>query len=92
MNHDFTSVPPVFTLTVLLFAALRDLAKTESVRLVLPPGATVSELRRAIATLYPEMANLLARSVFAVNHEFVLDAHVLFPNDEVAVIPPVSGG
>jgi len=51
MNHDFTSVPPVFTLTVLLFAALRDLAKTESVRLVLPPGATVSELRRALATL-----------------------------------------
>ena len=77
------------TLTVLLFAAARDLAGTAAITVNLPPGATVADLRAALA---PALGGLLARSAVAVNHDFADDARALAPGDEVAVIPPVSGG
>jgi molybdopterin converting factor subunit 1 len=80
------------TLTVLLFARLRDAAGADAVPVTLPPDATVADLRRALAEVNRELAGLLARSAVAVNHDFADDARVLAPGDEVAVIPPVSGG
>ncbi len=74
---------------VLLFAALRD-AAGPSVEVNLPAGATVRELRAELARVLP--AALLARSAIAVNHEYAEDERAVAPGDEVAVIPPVSGG
>lgn len=78
------------TLTVRLFAAARDLAAADAVTVPLP--ATVADLRAALSTAYPPLAALLARSAIAVNHDFATDATPLTAADEVAVIPPVSGG
>lgn len=80
------------TLRVLLFAALHDLANTDIVSVEVAPNATVAELRRALATQVPPLAALLARSAIAVNHDFAEDTQVLTATDEVAIIPPVSGG
>jgi len=74
---------------VLLFAALRD-AAGPSVDVNLPAGATVRDLRAELARVLP--AALLARSAIAVNHEYAEDARAVREGDEVAVIPPVSGG
>jgi len=81
-----------FRLTVLLFAAARDLAGTDAATVELAPGATVAELRAALARDFPALAPLLVKSAVAVNHDFAEDDRVLRPGDEVAVIPPVSGG
>lgn len=75
---------------VLLFAALRDAAGAESVEVSVPAGATVRDLRAALARVLP--AALLSRSAIAVNHEYADDAREVTDGDEVAVIPPVSGG
>lgn len=80
------------TLTVKLFAALRDLAGSDAIEVDLPDGAAVRELRLEIGKRLPLVRNLLARSVIAVNHNTVDNEHVLAPADECAVIPPVSGG
>lgn len=80
------------TLTVLLFAKLRDAAGADAVPVALPPAATVADLRRRLAAEYPALAGLLDRSAVAVNHDIADDARALGPGDEVAVIPPVSGG
>ena len=80
------------TLTVQLFAALRELAGAESIVVELPPGATVASLRARLARQVPALAGLLAKSALAVNHDFAADDRILQPADEVAVIPPVSGG
>ena len=80
------------TLTVHLFARARELAGSSAVALDLPAGATVAELRRALAGRFPPLAPLLERSAVAVNHDFAEDARPLAAGDEVAVIPPVSGG
>lgn len=74
---------------VLLFAALRD-AAGPSVEVTLPAGATVRALRAELARVLPPA--LLARSAIAVNHEYADEARAVTEGDEVAVIPPVSGG
>ena len=80
------------TIRVNLFAAMRDLAGSDSATLELLPGATVADLRRTLAERFPKVAGLLARSAVAVNHDFAEDSQRLEASDEVAVIPPVSGG
>ena len=79
-------------LVVQLFARARDLAETERLSVELPAGANVAELRSAIVEQVPELASLLAVSAVAVNHDFATDKVVLLDSDEVAIIPPVSGG
>jgi molybdopterin converting factor subunit 1 len=79
-------------MTVKLFAAAREIAGRDSIALELPAGSSVAELRRALARCVPALTALLAKSAIAVNHDFAEDSRVLDLGDEVAVIPPVSGG
>jgi len=78
-------------MTVLLFAAARELAGADSIA-VEPPRATVADLRAELARRIPALAGLLAKSAIAVNHDFAEEDRLLQPADEIAVIPPVSGG
>jgi molybdopterin converting factor subunit 1 len=76
---------------VLLFAQLRERAggRGESLR-TLPEGADVHTLMQTLSTEVDSA--LLARSAVAVNREYVARTHVLREGDEVAILPPVSGG
>lgn len=58
------------------------------------PGAapTCADVRRALATHYPQLAAMFAASRIAVNHQFAEDSAPVQAGDEVAVIGPVSGG
>lgn len=68
-----------------LFAGLRQRAGQDRVRVQLPEGATVSDLLAAM--------DLPPRScVVALNREYVPGDRPIDPEDEVALIPPVSGG
>lgn len=78
--------------TVLLFARAKELLRRDRVTLALPPHATVASLRSVLSTAYPVLGTLLPACVIAVNHEFADDARVLHSDDEIALIPPVSGG
>lgn len=54
-------------------------------------GTTVGELRQELGERFPELMDL--RSLFiAVNNDYADDDRVLKPTDEIALIPPVSGG
>jgi molybdopterin converting factor subunit 1 len=74
-------------ITVRLFAGLRERAGTDEVSLELPDGARVAD---ALA----EVSGLTGGGsvVMAVNREYADEARVLAPDDELALIPPVSGG
>jgi MoaE-MoaD fusion protein len=73
--------------TVRLFAMLRERAGASEVTLELPEGARV---RDAIARL-DHIAEGLPL-VMAVNREYAPEDQVLDPGDELALVPPVSGG
>jgi molybdopterin synthase sulfur carrier subunit len=54
-------------------------------------GTTVGDLRGELASRYPELTGL--RSLYiAVNSDYAGEDQVLKPDDEIALIPPVSGG
>jgi MoaE-MoaD fusion protein len=73
--------------TVRLFAQLRERAGRREVEVDLPDGALV---RDAIAALGEVAAGLPV--VMAVNREYADESAPLSPGDELALIPPVSGG
>jgi|GEM_PF-272736 molybdopterin converting factor small subunit len=77
---------------VRLFARARDLAGAAVLCVELPDGATIAELRCRLAADYPALSSLLRRSALAVGDEFAADSLVLSPQQEVALLPPVSGG
>jgi MoaE-MoaD fusion protein len=79
-------------ITLLAFGMLRDLIPAAGSPLDLPEGATVSDLLdrcRALAASEPAVWTSLA---VAVNREYARGSHVLADGDEVALLPPVSGG
>jgi molybdopterin converting factor subunit 1 len=77
---------------VKLFAAARELAGGDLVEVVLPTTATVADLRAALMERLPPARELLARSMFAIDHEYAANHERLDASAEVACIPPVSGG
>lgn len=80
------------TVHVRLFARFRDVFGSDMVSVELPEKANVAALRSAVAGMKSEIAVLLQRSQVAVNSEFAADDVMLHANDEIALIPPVSGG
>lgn len=77
---------------VRLFASLRDQANAEAFVLDLPGGPAASAAVAEIEKRFPTLKSILARSALAVNQCYVKADHVLNDGDEIALIPPVSGG
>ncbi len=77
---------------VRFFAAARDLAGCERTEVSIATGATIADLRGHLAAEMPALASLLKHSLLAVGQQYANDQTVLCDGDEVAVIPPVSGG
>lgn len=78
-------------LNVLLFGITRDLVGQSQLAVPLSSGARVADLMAHLNAQYPALANVKSILV-AVNSEYADPEHVLTPSDEVALIPPVSGG
>jgi molybdopterin converting factor subunit 1 len=74
-------------ITVRLFAGLRERAGADEIELELPDGATVADALAQLAHLADG-----AQVLLAVNREYAAPDVRLAPGDEVAMIPPVSGG
>lgn len=72
---------------VRLFAALRERAGTDRLELELPDGARVADALAAVDGLAGGLPLVLA-----VNREYAAPDQLLRPGDELAVVPPVSGG
>ena len=78
--------------TVRLFARLRDLAGRGEFQRDLADGTTVRGLWRALAAEFPDFAAYERSISSAVNADYARMDDVLHDGDEVAYLPPVSGG
>jgi molybdopterin converting factor subunit 1 len=78
---------------VLLFGAAADLAGgAREVEVPAEPGATLAEVWSGLAERYPDLAPMRGSLAFAVNGEYAGPETAVSEGDEVAVLPPVSGG
>ncbi len=77
---------------VIFLGPSRSFAGTGSAEVAVADGANVGALRQALSDRFDSLAPALPTIRFAVNNSFVEDDAVLNPGDEVALIPPVSGG
>jgi len=64
----------------------------DHIALELPAGSTVSDLIQELSQRWPNLRSILKRSAIAINQEYASAQRPLMPGDEVALIPPVSGG
>jgi molybdopterin synthase catalytic subunit len=76
---------------VLLFGSLREAAGAKELAVTLAERATVRALRDEMSS-QPAFQKLAGRLRVAINQEFAADDAVLAEGDEVAFLPPVSGG
>jgi len=75
-------------MTVHLFGNLADLTEKEHIDIDYP--ATTDKLVESLIALYPELTNHKFR--VAVNQELIYETRELQPDDEIALLPPFSGG
>jgi molybdopterin converting factor subunit 1 len=79
-------------ITVKLFAMLKDKAGANELLLDVPSGASVARAVEALTKQYPSLAGAIRGVAVAVNLSRVNDQTVLQDGDELALLPPVSGG
>ena len=75
-----------------LFASLRETAGAPELALELAPGATAEDAWARLASDLPALAPRRASLAASVNRRYAPFDTVLHDGDEVAFIPPVSGG
>lgn len=84
------------TLKIKLFAILKDIIGTQQITLQIPRKQggiiTVAELRKKILELYPEISAQRIAMGIAVNAAMANDKSVINDFDEIALLPPISGG
>ncbi len=77
---------------VKLFAAVRQVAQQNEMMLELPAGSTINDVRHALAQRLPALAELARHARFSIDRHYADPEMVISEGDEVACIPPVSGG
>src|SRR5256712_13420297 len=77
---------------VKFFATYREVVGAKELKVRLSDGATVSALLDSIYAKLPRLKGFEDTMLLAVNHEFAEPTATLREGDEVALMPPVSGG
>ncbi|HVF84366.1 MAG TPA: molybdenum cofactor biosynthesis protein MoaE [Abditibacteriaceae bacterium] len=91
--HDSANTSTSSTeVKVLLFAALKDAAQSSSVQVRCSSPASVADLLTACEQQIPALAPYLPYVRVAVNFEYSNGEQTISPGDEIAFLPPVSGG
>ena len=76
---------------ILCFGITRDIIGQFEYTTSLENAATIADLKQHLSTNFPTFASLKSLRV-AINSEYAEDTAILKENDEIVLIPPVSGG
>ena len=82
----------MITFQILLFAGDREKMKSHSVESAVSETATIGNLAEKLNQEYPSIFPRPEGLVFAVNRDYATFDQPISETDEIAIIPPVSGG
>jgi molybdopterin synthase catalytic subunit len=80
------------TIRVRVFASVREILGRPEISLEVPEGATAGSVLDRLSADYPRLQRLAPVLRLAVNREYAESGRVLAAGDEIALLPPVSGG
>ncbi len=78
-------------INLVLFGIAKDIIGASKSQLEVKEGMMIKEFKQILVDEYPKMKDLTSIS-FAVGTDYVTDDYLLKNNEEVVIIPPVSGG
>ncbi|HWZ35919.1 MAG TPA: MoaD/ThiS family protein [Mucilaginibacter sp.] len=78
-------------INILAFGIARDIFGGSAIDVELTNDATISNLKYLLEHQYPKLKKL-ATYMVAINNEYALEGDTIHERDEIAIIPPVSGG
>jgi len=80
------------SLSIKLFASLRQAMDSDEIKINIENEITVYQMKKIIFETFPNLKKLNIPFFVAINHKYATDSVVIETNDEIALIPPVSGG
>lgn len=91
-NAKGSTMTQEFTINILYFAVCRDIVGASEEQIRIRGGATISDVLSHIGSIHPNLCRVLPSVRCAINREFVAQDAPVSAGDEVALVPPVSGG
>ncbi len=77
---------------VQFFSRLKDIGGTSELEVEMPVGATVEDLLGVLYAGVPSLRGWDNNILIGIGLEFVRRDHILQPNEQIAIMPPVQGG
>jgi molybdopterin converting factor subunit 1 len=89
MNQKMSSL---ISITILYFARVKDITGVKKETMELPLNTSIKKLLAKISLSYPDIKSILNVVKISVNYKMIDMNTILKDGDEVALLPPVSGG
>ncbi len=80
------------SLSIKLFASIRQAMNSDEIKINIDNGITVLQMKQIIFETFPNLKKLNIPFFVAINHKYSKDSDVIDTNDEIALLPHVSGG
>lgn len=80
------------SLFIKLFASLRQVINSDEIKIDIDNKITVLQMKEILYETFPNLKKSDIPFFVAINHKYAMDSDVIDINDEIALIPPVSGG
>jgi sulfur-carrier protein len=88
----YASISEDIHITVKLFAIFQEVFATDEIPMQLESGTSVSQIFDRLVSQHPHLEKWRSLTRYAINLNFAEPQTILKNGDEVALIPPVSGG